>query len=138
MSGLSVRTIQRLERGHKASLESAKSLAAVFEVDFHTFYSEDAAMNTPTNNTPQLSSDEQDAMRYAKGVKDFAEGLLAYLILALVFLVFLGARDPVVYWVFLGVGAGLVVQGLIAFEVIRFDRPSWEKWLVERRLGRKL
>ena len=32
-SGLSVRTIQRIERGHNAGLESLKCLAAVFEVD---------------------------------------------------------------------------------------------------------
>ncbi len=31
-SGLSVRTIQRIEKGQKASLESLKSLAAVFEL----------------------------------------------------------------------------------------------------------
>jgi transcriptional regulator with XRE-family HTH domain len=33
MSGLNVRTIQRIESGHNASLESLKCLAAVFEVD---------------------------------------------------------------------------------------------------------
>ena len=33
LSGLNVRTIQRIERGNKASLESLKSLASVFEVD---------------------------------------------------------------------------------------------------------
>ena len=32
-SGLSVRTIQRIERGHNAGLESLKSIAAVFEID---------------------------------------------------------------------------------------------------------
>ena len=32
-SGLSVRTIQRIERGHNAGLESLKSIAAVFEMD---------------------------------------------------------------------------------------------------------
>ena len=37
LSGLSVRTIQRLERGGSASLESAKALASVFEVDVSTF-----------------------------------------------------------------------------------------------------
>ncbi|MCG8485970.1 MAG: helix-turn-helix domain-containing protein [Chromatiales bacterium] len=31
-SGLSIRTIQRLERGHSAGLESLKSVAAVFEI----------------------------------------------------------------------------------------------------------
>jgi transcriptional regulator with XRE-family HTH domain len=34
LSGLSVRTIQRLEKGQDASVESLKSLAAVFEIDF--------------------------------------------------------------------------------------------------------
>jgi transcriptional regulator with XRE-family HTH domain len=32
-SGLSVRTIQRIERGHNAGLESLKCLAAVFEIE---------------------------------------------------------------------------------------------------------
>ncbi len=35
-SGLNVRTIQRIESGNKASLESLKSLASVFEVDIST------------------------------------------------------------------------------------------------------
>ena len=33
MSGLSLRTIQRVESGQSASLETLKSLAAVFEID---------------------------------------------------------------------------------------------------------
>lgn len=33
MSGLSTRTIQRIESGNKASLESLKALASVFEID---------------------------------------------------------------------------------------------------------
>ena len=33
MSGLSVRTIQRVENGNKASIETLKSLASVFDVD---------------------------------------------------------------------------------------------------------
>ena len=40
MSGLSLRTIQRIEKGHNASLESLKSLAAVFEVDIETLEQE--------------------------------------------------------------------------------------------------
>ena len=36
MSGLSLRTIQRLESGQSASLETLKSLAAVFEIDVNT------------------------------------------------------------------------------------------------------
>ena len=36
LSGLSTRTIQRLERGQPASLETLKALAAVFDVDLTT------------------------------------------------------------------------------------------------------
>ncbi len=36
MSGLNVRTIQRIESGHNASVESLKCLAAVLEVDIET------------------------------------------------------------------------------------------------------
>ena len=34
LSGLNVRTIQRIEKGQEPSVESLKSLAAVFNVDF--------------------------------------------------------------------------------------------------------
>lgn len=40
MSGLNVRTIQRIESGHNASLESLKCLAAVLEVDVSTLNQE--------------------------------------------------------------------------------------------------
>lgn len=40
MSGLNVRTIQRIESGHNASVESLKCLAAVLEVDIPTLNGE--------------------------------------------------------------------------------------------------
>ena len=40
MSGLNVRTIQRIESGHNASLESLKCLASVLEVDVSTLNQE--------------------------------------------------------------------------------------------------
>jgi transcriptional regulator with XRE-family HTH domain len=36
LSGLNVRTIQRIEKGQEPSVESLKSLAAVFNVEFST------------------------------------------------------------------------------------------------------
>ncbi len=38
LSGLSIRTIQRIERGQKPGLESLKSLAAVFETSYADFW----------------------------------------------------------------------------------------------------
>ncbi len=145
LTGLSVRTIQRLERGNTPSLESARALAAVFEVDIATFMTEDTDMQDIQQQPPKadIQDDEREAIRYAKRVKEFYEGLIAYVILAVVFLIAIGmdeldGKGHVVLWVFLGVGAGLVVQGLLAFEIIRFERPDWEKRIVEKRLGRKL
>ena len=40
MAGLSVRTIQRIERGQSASMESLKSLASVLEVSISTLEQE--------------------------------------------------------------------------------------------------
>ncbi|MEL7451066.1 MAG: helix-turn-helix transcriptional regulator [Pseudomonadota bacterium] len=44
MSGLNVRTIQRIESGHNASVESLKCLASALEVDIETLKQEDYAM----------------------------------------------------------------------------------------------
>jgi transcriptional regulator with XRE-family HTH domain len=48
MSGLNVRTIQRIESGHNASLESLKCLAPVLEVDIETLNQETFTMDKDT------------------------------------------------------------------------------------------
>lgn len=50
MSGLNVRTIQRIESGQKASLESLKCLAAALEVDTATLEQETFAMDRDSGN----------------------------------------------------------------------------------------
>ena len=85
----------------------------------------------------KLKRDEQEALLYAKRLKEFYEFLWTYLILAVVFFVVFPSH-MVLYLVFGGIGIGLVVQGLIAFEKIPLLSPRWERRLVEKRLGRKL
>ena len=48
MSGLNVRTIQRIESGHNASLESLKCLASALEVDIETLNQETYTMDRDT------------------------------------------------------------------------------------------
>jgi DNA-binding XRE family transcriptional regulator len=48
MSGLNVRTIQRIESGHNASLESLKCLASALEVDIETLNQEAYTMDKST------------------------------------------------------------------------------------------
>ena len=133
MTGLTTRTIQRIEQGQRPSLESCKALASVFEVDLSSIQPEDIEMNKDT----ELKLDEQLSLNYAKRVKEFYESLIAYFTCAVVF--FAVFRDePVVYYVFGAVGLGMILQGLLAFEVIGFLSPGWERKIAERRLGRKL
>lgn len=54
MSGLSVRTIQRIESGHVPSMESLKCLASVLEVDVPTLTQERFTMNGPEHTPPSL------------------------------------------------------------------------------------
>lgn len=139
-SGLSVRTIQRVERGRRASLETAKALAAVFEVEVSTFYIEETDMT----DVKSLQEDEVNALAYAKRVKDFYEAVFIYVTLTLVFVVAIAFKNPalfktpLLYLVFLAAGLGVLVQGLVAYELIRLPWANFEKRLVEKKLGRKL
>jgi transcriptional regulator with XRE-family HTH domain len=53
-SGLSVRTIQRIERGHRASVESLKSLAATLEVGISTLQQEITVIDKTTEKWQSL------------------------------------------------------------------------------------
>ncbi|MEQ8409734.1 MAG: helix-turn-helix transcriptional regulator [Gammaproteobacteria bacterium] len=133
MAGVTTRTIQRIEQGNKPSLETSKALAAVFEVEFSLFQPEEPVMHSEI----EVTEDETAALRYAKRMKEFYEALFTYVVLAAVFLVVFRA-EPLVYLIFAGLGLGLIVQGLIAFEKVSFLSPNWERKLAEKRLGRKL
>ena len=54
MSGLNVRTIQRIESGQNASLESLKCLAAVLEVDVSTLKQEKFMIDTSSERWQKL------------------------------------------------------------------------------------
>ncbi len=54
MSGLNVRTIQRIESGSNASLESLKCLAAALEVDISTVKQERFTMDKDSGNWHRL------------------------------------------------------------------------------------
>ena len=55
LSGLNIKTVQRIERGNKASLESLNSLAAVFEVAL-----EDLQGNQETKGDGKCEEENED------------------------------------------------------------------------------
>ncbi len=136
MSGLSVRTIQRIERGKKAGLESLKSLAAVFDVELSNLY-EDTEMKSEETMTWQ----EQRALEYVRDVKGFYSSLVTFLIVVpALFLLnyFVTPGYFWAWWVLFGWGIGIVAHALSVFELFAFFDANWEKKQVEKRLGRKL
>ena len=54
MSGLNVRTIQRIESGQKASVESMKCIAATLDIDIETFYQETVMIDKSSDNWKAL------------------------------------------------------------------------------------
>jgi transcriptional regulator with XRE-family HTH domain len=144
MSGLSVRTIQRIERGQACGLESIKSLAAVFQVpvtDLTEQDPEDSQKEQDMPATAKLADDEALAIQQVKDLKSFYSHLIKYLIIiAGLFIVnFLTSPDYIwAWWAALGWGIGVISHALSVFEVFNFFGAQWEKKQVEKKLGRKL
>ena len=137
LSGVSVRTIQRIEGGQPASMESLKSIAAAFNVDFSTLKEPD--MNSSHN--PALTTDEALALAHVRHIKGFYIHLAQYGVviggLAIVNLLSY-PKYLWVLWVAAFWGVGLVFHGLRTFDKVPFLNAEWERRQVERRLGRKL
>jgi transcriptional regulator with XRE-family HTH domain len=138
LSGLSVRTIQRLERGQTPSLESLNALAAVFEVDISRL--KEPEMNSTTVN-PDYRADEALALAHVRKVKGFYTHLAQYLVFMAVFAAlnfFMSPSYPWVLWPALGWGSGVLIHGLRVFDKTPFLGARWEREQVEKYLGRKL
>ncbi|MBP6878062.1 MAG: 2TM domain-containing protein [Phenylobacterium sp.] len=136
VSGLSVRTIQRLERGQPGSLESMKALAAVFETDLDRL--KEPTMDNPS---PDIRPDEALALAHVRKVKAFYVHLTQYLIVIPILAVVNLTSYPNYLWFVwpaLGWGLGLLAHGATVFNVVPFLDGAWERRQVEKFLGRKL
>ena len=136
LSGLSVRTIQRVEGGQKPGLESLKSLAAVFEINVA-----DLEREPDMNNEIQVTDNEKAVIEQVRAIKDFYTHLTSYVLVStLLFIInfMTGTGYIWAWWPAMGWGIGIISHGLSAFEVLNFFGPDWEKKQIEKRLGRKL
>jgi len=137
-SGLSVRTVQRIEAGYPASTESLKSLAAVFEVEFSTLNPEQN-MN-PAANSP-AEQQEQEAFKYVAKLRRFYLHLFKYVVVTLALVAVNLAVTPHhlwVFWVIGGWGLGVVMHASRVFGPDWFLGAQWERRQVENRLRRPL
>lgn len=137
-SGLSVRTVQRIEAGHPASTESLKALAAVFEVDFSTLSPEPAMTDTAA---APAERQEDEAFKYVRKLRGFYLHLFRYVVVVLALLAINLIVTPHrmwAFWVMGGWGLGLVLHASRVFRPDWLLGPQWERRQVEKRLGRSL
>jgi transcriptional regulator with XRE-family HTH domain len=132
-TGLSVRTIQRLENGSEMSLESRKAIAAVFDINVIDLNAEEkpGAME-------QQTSAEQQAMEEVRHLKRFYLKLIRYGLIMLLLLainLIVSPHNLWVVWPALGWGLFLLVKGLGLFFTVRPFGLEWEKRQINKRLG---
>lgn len=137
LSGLNIRTIQRIERGQKAGLESLKALAAVFEVELKELQPEEESMKNPD----KFSEEENRTIEHVKDIKGFYSHLINYTVVVLGLFIINFLTSPGYYWAWwaaFGWGIGLISHAISVFEVFSFFGADWEKKQIEKRLGKKL
>jgi len=134
ISGLSVRTIQRIERGQNPSLESLKSLAAVFEVEIA-----DLKMEADMSSQTGITREEEKAIIYVRDIKGFYTHLIIYVVVVGTLFglnIIRGANHFWAIWPAIGWGIGIIFHALNVYEVFNLFGVDWEKRQIAKRLKR--
>ncbi|MFT4669040.1 MAG: transcriptional regulator with XRE-family HTH domain [Ulvibacter sp.] len=125
MSGLSIRTIQRIENGENAGLESLKSLAAVFEINI--------ADSDKKDEIEQIRKEEE----YVQNLRGFYK-LLAIAILSLVVPLIIAVNDSTNWsfflWILLSWG---VILGVYSLNVFDFFGEEWKRKIINKKFKKK-
>ncbi|WP_298195854.1 helix-turn-helix domain-containing protein [Novosphingobium sp.] len=142
MAGVSIRTLQRIERGAPASAETLKCLAAVLDLDFADLRKE-TAMPEPTQSAaaslPELTEAEREALEYVRDIKGFYIHAANYAVVVLASFaanIWSAPHTWWAVWVALGWGLGLAYHGLSVFEVFHPFSDRWELEQMRKRLER--
>lgn len=125
MSRLSIRTIQRIENGENAGLESLKSLAAVFEINI--------ADSDKKEEIEQIRKEEE----YVQNVKGLYK-LSAIAVLSLVVPFIIAVNDSahwvVFLWILLSWAVILVIYSLNVFDLFG---EEWKRKIIKKKFKKK-
>lgn len=125
MSGLSIRTIQRIENGENAGLESLKSLAAVFET------------NIEDSNKKEELEQVRKEEAYIQKLKGFYK-LIAIAALSMIAPIVIAFNDAsfwtIVLWILLG---WFIIVGIYSLNTFEFFDEEWKKKKIEKKFGNK-
>lgn len=133
LSDLSVRTIQRVERGGRASLDTMTALANAFDVPIN-----DLSMEAEMYQQNTIDPREERILEHVRDIKGFYQHAIWYGVSNLILLIANLIWTPGFLWVIwclLGWGLGLASHGLAVFEVFTFFDADWEKRQIAKRLA---
>lgn len=140
-AGISTRTVQRLEAGRTANLESLKCLAAVFETNVATLIEEQkmahSAEDTHLEDDNSKSYLESEAIKYVKNLKDFYKHLIVFIVVAPCLVAFNAWLTPGIWWVVWAIGAwafAIAMHLLTVFGFLKFFGPDWEQRQFQKRM----
>jgi transcriptional regulator with XRE-family HTH domain len=137
MAGLSSRTVQRVENGDKPSAETAKALAAVFEIPLIELQSTNS--ESPRGK-PVLSRSELQVISEIRQLKAFYIHLFWFVvIIPMLFLINVITSTHYIWavWPFLAWGLGVLTHGATIYRPFRRFGSNWEREEFEKRLRDK-
>ena len=125
MSGLSIRTIQRIENGENAGLESLKSLGAVFEINIED--------SDKKKEIEQIRKEEE----YIQNVRGFYK-LFAVAVLSLVAPFIIAINDSTSWSVFLWLllSWGMII-GIYSLNVFDLFGEEWKRKIINNKFKKK-
>ena len=139
-SGLSVRTIQRIENGKRASLESLKCLAAVFETNVSNLVQEKSMTSTQSPSQHYVEQAEREAISYVQNLKAFHMNWITFIIIMPFLYVLNIELNPDFLWVVIaGVGwaLGIALHALVIFGLFSIFSGGWEQREFQKHMSRR-
>jgi len=137
-SGLSTRTVQRIEGGQKAGLESLKCLAAVFETSISALMQEHKMNDTAKPNQSAISEFEREAMEHVQKLKAVRIHLMLFaLIMPALYALNLFISPDYLWVVFVAIAWGSAL--ILLFAIFAFSGlfgASWEQRQFKKRMSK--
>ena len=122
LSGLSIRTIQRIENGETASIESLAALSSVFKVDFYS---------------GEGSEQKETEENYIEGIKSFYF-ILALAVFSLIFPFATAISEPNNWFAFGMMALGwIVLLAILYFRTFDVFGEDWKKRQIEKKFRDK-
>lgn len=135
LSSLSVRTIQRIENGERASLETLGAIAAAFEVKVSALMENGA---TPQGAGEPLEQRIQDARHQVREESRFWRGVMLFIVVNLVLFVINRLTAPQSHWFLwpLLTWGGILALRAIKLFLLRGRLARWEQARLQKILRR--